>query len=67
MAYRNIYIKKYNKVPMFLCKGIDTLYYYGRIFYNVNDLPGNFDKTKDMYIDCDCQYAKIKRFEKILK
>jgi hypothetical protein len=52
---------------MFLCKGIDTLYYHGRIFYNVNNLPDDFDKNKDMYIDCDCQYAKIKRFEKILK
>lgn len=52
---------------MFLCKGIDTLYYYGMIFYNIKNIPSEFDKKQDIYLDCDCQFNKIKRIEKIIK
>ncbi len=64
MAYRNIYVKKYNKLPMHLFKGNETLYYSGQIFYNINNLPEMYDKNKDLYIDCDCQYAKYRKIEK---
>jgi hypothetical protein len=64
MVYRNIYIT-HKKIPMFLFKGIDVMHYYGKIFYNIENLPNDFDDKKDIFLNCDCQFKKIKRIDKI--
>ena len=66
MVYRDIYIKKWKKLPMFLFKGVEILYYYGNIIYNDN-IPNEYDKTQDLIIDCDCSYKKWKNIKRILK
>ena len=67
MVYRNIYVKKYKKMPFYLMKGLKTLYYSGSIFYNVDVLPNDFDSKVDVYLDCDCQFPKWKNIERIIK
>lgn len=66
MIYRNIYVLKYNKMPFYMFKGYNTLYYTGKIEY-VKYCPDGYDKTKDLYIDCDCEFAKWRKLEKIFK
>lgn len=66
MIYRNIYILNHNKLPMYLFKGHSTLYYNGKIEF-VKSKPDNFDKTKDLYIDCDCEFKKWHKIEKLFK
>ncbi len=67
MVYRNIYVANYNRLPMYLFVGMDNLYYTGSIFYNIKTLPDNYDKNKDLYINCDCQFKKWKNVNKIIK
>lgn len=46
-------------------KGLKTLYYNGKIYYNVITLPKEYDKDKDLYVDCDCKFPNWKTVEKI--
>lgn len=48
-------------------KGLNVLYYSGKIFFNVDFLPKEFDKNKDLYLDCDCSFPKWKNIEKVIK
>lgn len=52
-------------MPFHLFKGVKTLYYNGSIYYNVDMLPKDFDKSVDLYFSCDCEYPKWKNVEKI--
>lgn len=66
MIYRNIYVLRYNKMPFYLFKGHDTLYYSGQIKY-VKNVPDEYDKKTDLLIDCDCQFSHWRKIEKIFK
>lgn len=64
MMYRDVYIRQ-NKIPYNLFKGIETLYYTGSIILNTSSIPKSFDKNKDIYISCLCDYKKYYKFQKI--
>lgn len=53
-------------MPFYLMKGLKTLYYKNKIYYNVDILPKDFDKNVDLYIDCDCKFPEWKTVEKII-
>lgn len=66
MMFRDVYIKQ-KTIPYNLFKGIEILYYTGSIITNSSSVPKSFDKTKDLYISCLCDYKKYYKFQKIKK
>ena len=66
MVYRDIYVLKYKKIPLYLFKGTETLFYSGNIEY-VTSVPKTFNNKLDLTIDCDCQYKKWRKIEKVFK
>lgn len=65
--FRNIYIKDYKIFPYQKLTGRNTLYYSGKIFYNINTLPPDFNDKIDIYLNCDCDFPKWKNLKKIFK
>lgn len=54
-------------MPFHLIKGIKTLYYYGNIFYNIEELPNEYNNKLDLYFNCDCHYPEWKNIERVIK
>lgn len=52
-------------MPFHLFKGSKILYYKGKIFYNIEELPEEFDSKKDLYFSCDCEFPKWRNVERI--
>lgn len=63
--YRNIYIKKYKRLPSQKLTGRNDIYYTGELICGVTGLPEGFDKNKDWFIGCDCEFPNIRQFVKI--
>ena len=56
-TYRNIYLK--SKLPKF--RGKELLYYTDEVILNAETNPklrSSYDRTKDIYLNCDCDAAK---------
>lgn len=66
MVYRNIYVTRYKRLPLFKMKGNTALFYTGCLKF-VNEIDTDFDNKKDLLIDCDCQLQRYKSIEKINK
>lgn len=64
--YRDIYVKDYNKFPYQKLSGRKTLLYSGKIICGIKDLPSSFDKNKDLYINCDCDFPNWKNLKRVL-
>ena len=62
--YRDIYIK-YDRIPYQRLTGNSVMYYTGRIITNVKGIPDGYDRKKDFYFICDCDYPKYKDIKKI--
>jgi len=62
--YRNVYIKN-DKIPYQWLTGRSILYYTGKLYTNVKGLPKDYDKDKDYYFSCTCNYLKWKEIKKI--
>lgn len=65
--YNNIYVKGYKKFPYQKLTGRKTLLYKGKIICGVTELPNEFDKKKDLYIDCDCQFSNWHHLDRVVK
>lgn len=66
MTYRDVYLKQ-KQIPYNLFNGIEILYYTGSIKTNTSSIPDSFDRNKDIYISCLCDYKKYYQFKKIYK
>lgn len=66
MVYRNIYVLKYKRMPLHMFKGTETLLYYNNIEY-VKSVPNAYNNKIDLVIDCDCQFSKWRKIEKVFK
>ena len=64
--YRNIILKNYKSFPYQKLNGRNTLLYSGKIICNAANKPIDFDKNKDLYITCDCDFSKWKNIKRIL-
>ena len=62
--YRNVYVKR-DKIPYQWLTGKNILYYSGSLITNVQGIPKDYDKDKDYYFSCDCNYSKWKEIRKI--
>ena len=62
--YRDVYIK-YDKFPYHRLIGKNILYYTGKIITNVSGIPDTYDKKKDYYFNCDCDYPIWKEIRKV--
>lgn len=63
--YRNIYVKKYQRFPTQKLTGSNDLYYSGEVICGVIGLPEEFDKNKDLFIGCECDFPKWRQLVKI--
>ena len=63
--YRNIYVKNYQRFPTQKLTGRMDLYYTGDVVCGVKRLPDGFDKEKDKFIGCDCEFPKWRKLVKI--
>ena len=61
--YRNIYTK-YKSFPYQKLTGTNTMYYTGEIITGVNGIPDGYDKDKDYYFSCDCNYPEWRKIQK---
>lgn len=52
--YRNIYVKK--NMPKF--SGHSVLYYSGRIVFDADGVLPDYDRSRDIYLGCDCDASK---------
>lgn len=66
MVYRNIYVLKYKRMPLHMFKGTEMLLYYNNIEY-VKSVPNTYNNKIDLVIDCDCQFSKWRKIEKVFK
>ena len=66
MVYRNIYVLKYKKMPIHLFTGNEILCYYNSIKY-VKSIDNEYNNKIDLLIDCDCQFGKWRKIEKVFK
>ena len=64
-VYRNIYVKGYNRFPYQKLTGRGDLVYTGEIVCGVDCIPEEFDRKKDLYISCDCDFPRWRRVVKI--
>lgn len=64
--YRDIYVKGYKRFPYQKLSGRKTLMYRGKIYCDVSTLPKGFDKDKDLYMDCECNFSEWKNLQRIL-
>ena len=52
-------------IPHQWLTGKNILYYTGSLFTSVKEIPKEYDKDKDYYFACDCNYRKWKEIKKI--
>lgn len=65
-VYRDILVKGYQKFPYQKLTGRMTLLYSGRIVCGLEERPADFSEADDLYIDCDCDFAKWKSLQRVL-
>lgn len=65
--YKNIYLKGYKSVPYQKFTGRTTLLYTGKIICGVDQVPADFNDMEDLFINCECDFAKWKTLKKIFK
>lgn len=64
-VYRNIYVKGYKKFPYQKLTGRNCLVYSGEIILGVEELPDEYDKKKDLYMNCECDFSKYRNIYKL--
>lgn len=65
-VYRNVYIIGYRTVPYQKFTGRTVLMYTGKVI-TTNSIPAEYDKTKDLLIDCECHFPKWGSLKRIFK
>jgi len=63
-TYRNVYVKGYKRFPYQKLTGRNALVYTGEIIF-VDNLPDEYDKKKDIYLNCECDFSKYRNIYKI--
>lgn len=63
--YRNVYIKGYKKIPFQKLTGRNTIVYTDSIICGVDGEPDKYEKDKDLYINCECDFSEIRNFVKL--
>lgn len=66
-AFRNIYVKDYQKFPYMKLTGTAILNYTGKIIFYTGSLPATFDHTQDMAFDCDCEFPSWGKLNKVFR
>ena len=65
-AFRNVYVKDYQKFPYAKLTGKDVLNYRGKIIYYKGEVPSAFSPSEgDIVFDCDCEYGQWRKVNKI--
>ena len=62
--YRDVYTRK-AKFPYHWLTGKNTLLYTGRIITNAVGTPPEYDRKKDYFFACDCDYPAWREIKKV--